>query len=265
MKQLCEDLLAEYRELEDILAHLDEEKWMKMTPSPGWNIKKQICHLAYFDDRAALAASDADKFMEHLQEVLSDAGRFFAMLDDIGKDMSFEELMDWWRRERCKMLEAYASLNPKERLYWYGPPMSALSHATARLMETWAHGQDLFDALRLKRANTDRLRHIAHLGVTTFGWSYRNRGLEVPQTPVRVELSAPSGTVWTWGPEEAAEKIIGPAGDFCLVVVQRRHVDDTGLKIVGETAYDWMLKAQCFAGPPTDGPRPGERVVQLFS
>lgn len=260
MDQICKDLEAEHQELETILAHLDEEKWMRMTPSPGWSIRKQISHLAYFDDRAALAASSAEKFMEHLQEDLSDAARFIQMLEDVGNDMSIDKLMDWWRRERRKMLEAYALLDPKERLFWYGPPMSALSHATARLMETWAHGQDVFDALRIKRTNTDRLRHIAHLGVTTFGWSFQNRGLEPPQAQVHVELTAPSGTVWSWGPEDASEKIAGPAGDFCLVVTQRRHVDDTGLKITGETAYQWMLKAQCFAGPPTDGPEPGKPV-----
>ncbi len=263
MKQICEDLRAEHDALEAVLADLAEEKWMLMTPSPGWNIKDQVRHLAYFDDRAALAASDADAFGKHLQEVMSDLSKFIKMLDDVGKNMSIEELMSWWRRERKKMLEAYAALGKKDRLPWYGPPMSALSHATARLMETWAHGQDVFDALRLKRTNTDRLRHIAHLGVTTFGWSYTNRGLEVPQTQVRVELTAPSGTVWTWGPEDASEKISGPAEDFCLVVAQRRHVDDTRLEVVGDTARDWMLKAQCFAGPPTDGPKAGERVVKL--
>ncbi|HMK65341.1 MAG TPA: maleylpyruvate isomerase family mycothiol-dependent enzyme, partial [Thermodesulfobacteriota bacterium] len=137
---------------------------------------------------------------------------------------------------------------------------SALSFATARLMETWAHGQDVFDALRLKRVNTDRIRHIAHLGVTTFGWSYRNRGLEVPQKSVRVELTAPSGELWTWGPEESSEKITGPADDFCLVVTQRRHLADTALEAKGNVAVDWMSKAQCFAGPATNGPKAGERV-----
>jgi len=263
MKQISEDLRAEHEALDAILEKLDEKQWMIMTPSPGWNIKDQIRHLAYFDDRAALAATDSEKFGKHIEEVMSDLGAFVQMLNDVGRDMSIEELRTWWRRERKKMLEAYAGISPKDRLPWYGPPMSALSHATARLMETWAHGQDVFDALRLKRTNTDRLRHVAHLGVTTFGWSYRNRGLEVPQTPVRVELTAPSGTVWTWGPEDASDKISGPAEDFCLVVAQRRHVDDTQLKTVGETARDWMLKAQCFAGPPTDGPPPGERVVDL--
>ncbi len=260
MKQICEDLRTEHNELDAVVSNLSEEQWMLMTPSPGWNIKNQIRHLAYFDDRAALAATDPDAFMQHIQEVMSDISKFVTMLDEVGKDMPISELLSWWRQERNKMLKAYEGMNPKDRLPWYGPPMSALSHATARLMETWAHGQDVFDALRLKRKNTDRLRHIAHLGVTTFGWSYRNRGLEVPQSSVRVELTSPSGATWTWGPEDASNKINGPAEDFCLVVAQRRHVDDTRLVLTGEIARDWMLKAQCFAGPATDGPPPGERV-----
>ena len=262
MKQICEDLRTEHEELDAALTDLDEEQWMIKTPSPGWNIKDQMRHLAYFDDRAALAASNPDAFGKHLEEVMSDMTAFVNMLDDVGKTMPLPELMDWWRKERKIMLDAFAACGRKDRLPWYGPPMSALSHATARLMETWVHGQDIFDALKLKRTNTDRLRNIAHLGVTTFGWSYKNRGMEPPQVPVRVELTAPSGDVWTWGQEDAADKVSGPAEDFCLIVAQRRHVDDTRIETVGEAARDWMLKAQCFAGPPTDGPPPGERVVE---
>jgi uncharacterized protein (TIGR03084 family) len=262
MKQICEDLRTEHEELDAALSDLDEEQWMIMTPSPGWNIKDQLRHLAYFDDRAALAASDAEAFGKHLEEVMSDMTAFVKMLDDVGKAMPIPELMAWWRKERKIMLDAFAATGRKDRLPWYGPPMSALSHATARLMETWVHGQDIFDALKLKRKNTDRLRNIAHLGVTTFGWSYKNRGMEPPQAPVRVELTAPSGDIWTWGQEDAADKVNGPAEDFCLIVAQRRHVDDTRIETVGDTARDWMLKAQCFAGPPTDGPPPGERVVE---
>jgi uncharacterized protein (TIGR03084 family) len=263
MKQICEDLRTEHEELDAILSDLDEEQWMIMTASFGWNIKDHMCHLAHFDDRAALAASNPAGFMEHLQEIMSDAEAFFIGLEDTGKTMPISELMQWWRTERNKMLEHYAAVGKKERLPWYGPPMSALSHATARLMETWAHGQTIRDALKLKRTNTDRLRHIAHLGVSTFGWSYTNRGMEVPQALVRVELTAPSGNVWTWGPEDTPEKLRGSAEDFCLVVTQSRHVDDTRIETIGETARDWMLKAQCFAGPPTDGPKAGERVVDL--
>ena len=259
MKQICSDLKAEHEALEAILVDLDESKWMIMTPSPGWNIKDQICHLAYFDGRVALSVIDPEAFKKHLEEVMADMNGFMEAMSNLGKDMSITEVMNWWRNERKKMLEAYATIGPKDRLAWYGPPMSALSSATARLMETWAHGQDVYDALKLKRVNADRLRNIAHLGVNTFGWSYINRGLEPPQTQVRVELTSPSGALWAWGPEEATDKIIGPAEDFCLVVAQRRNVDDTRLKISGDIALDWMLKAQCFAGPATDGPKAGER------
>lgn len=259
MKQICGDLKAEHEALEAVLIDLDEKQWMTMTPSPGWNIKDQVCHLAYFDGRVALSVIDAEAFKRHLEEVMTDMGGFMRKLDNLGKDLSIPELIQWWRQERKKMLDAYAEIGPKDRLVWYGPPMSALSSATARLMETWVHGQDIFDALKLKRKNTDRLRHIAHLGVTTFGWSYMNRGLEAPKIQVRVELAAPSGDVWTWGPETAENRIMGPAEDFCLVAAQRRHVGDTMLEVVGDIARDWMEKAQCFAGPATNGPKQGER------
>jgi uncharacterized protein (TIGR03084 family) len=263
MKQICEDLKTEHAALDAIVSNLDGEQWLIMTPSPGWNIKDQVRHLAYFDDRGALSATDPEAFGRHLEEILKDIDGFMKTLHEVGRDMSTQDLLQWWRKERTTMVEAFERCNPKDRLPWYGPPMSALSFVTARLMETWAHGQDIFDALRLKRTNTDRIRHIAHLGVTTFKWSYVNRGLEVPQTLVRVELTAPSGDLWTWGPEEASEKIAGPAEDFCLVVAQRRHVDDTELEVTGEVARDWMTKAQCFAGPATNGPKPGERVIVL--
>jgi uncharacterized protein (TIGR03084 family) len=133
--------------------------------------------------------------------------------------------------------------------------MGAKSFVTARLMETWAHGQDVADALGAERPATDRLRHIAQLGVITRGWTYVNRGVEPPAGDVRVELAAPSGEVWTWGPEDAAGRVTGPALDFCLVVTQRRHVDDTVLLVEGAVARDWLEKAQAFAGPPTDGPQ----------
>ena len=259
MKQICGDLKAEHEALEAVLIGLDEKQWQAMTPSPGWNIKDQVCHLAYFDGRAALSATDPAAFTRHLEDVMKDMNGFMETLDKVGKDLPIADLIQWWRNERNKMLDAYASLGPKDRLVWYGPPMSALSSATARLMETWAHGQDIFDALKLKRTNTDRLRHIAHLGVTTFGWSYINRGMEVPKKQVRVELVAPSGELWIWGPEGVEDKITGPAEDFCLVVAQRRHVGDTRLTVAGDVARDWMEKAQGLAGPATIGPKAGTR------
>lgn len=261
MKAICDDLKAEHDELEGALVDLDENQWLLPTPFLTWQIKDEIRHLAYFDDRAALAATDPEAFNRHLETVISDLEGFDRTLKTVGKEMTVAELMQWWREQRRIMLEALARCTPRDRLPWYGPPMSALSFATARLMETWAHGQDVFDTLHRRRVPTDRLRHIAHLGVKTFGWTYQNRGLEVPEKAVRVVLTAPSGDVWTWGPENGDAQVSGPAEDFCLVVVQRRHVDDTALAVTGAVARDWMLKAQCFAGPPVDGPAPGQRVV----
>ena len=174
------------------------------------------------------------------------------------ENMNYPDLLKWWREERNVLINALARMGPKDRLPWYGPSMSAVSFATARLMETWAHGQDVVDALGVSRLATDRLRHIAHLGNITFGWSFTNRQMEVPQVPVRVELIAPSGELWSWGPEDAGDIIRGSALGFCLVVVQRRHYADTDLIITGETAQKWMTVAQCFAGPPALGPGSGK-------
>lgn len=257
MEKICTDLKAEHGDLGNFLSGLGEKQWQIITPFFDWTIKDQIRHLAYFDDRAALAAVDPEGFSRHITEEIGSPEGLADHIEKVVGDRSVAELSDWWEKKRSEMLTAFRELNPKDRLPWYGPPMSALSFATARLMETWAHGQDVFDGLGQDRIFTDRLRNIAHLGVTTFAWSYINRGLEVPQTQVRVELTAPSGEAWTWGPEDALERILGSAEDFCLVVVRRRHVDATGLKIVGDAARDWMLKAQCFAGPVVDGPEPG--------
>jgi uncharacterized protein (TIGR03084 family) len=136
--------------------------------------------------------------------------------------------------------------------------MGSKSFLTARLMEVWAHGQDIVDTVGAEREPTDRLRHIAQLGFITHGWSYINRGLEAPSDPLRLELTAPSGDTWTFGPDDAPESARGPALDFCLVATQRRHIDDTGLEAT-PGARDWMLLAQAFAGPATDGPAPGTR------
>jgi uncharacterized protein (TIGR03084 family) len=239
------------------VADLDEAGWNTMTPAEGWNIKDQIRHLAYFDDRAKLAATDPEAFKQYLQKSMQDLGSYLKHLENAGKDLTGAQALEWWRKERKALLNAISPMDRKTRLPWYGPDMSVMSSATARLMETWAHGQDIVDALGLTRAPTDRLKHVAHLGVRTFGWSFVNRQMEVPETPVRVELTGPSGDLWTWGPDDAENSVKGPAEDFCLIVVQRRHLDDCDLAVTGEIANQWMLLSQAFAGPPGQGREPG--------
>jgi uncharacterized protein (TIGR03084 family) len=150
------------------------------------------------------------------------------------------------------------NVDPKARLPWYGPDMGAASFITARLMETWSHGLDVLDVVDSDRPDTNRLRHVAFLGVRTRANSYIARGRQPPSTPVRVELTSPSGEEWVLGDNEAADVIRGTATDFCRVVTQRRHVADTNLEVCGPAAEEWMAIAQAFAGPPGQGRRPGE-------
>ncbi len=249
------DLLAEQQALDEIVAPLDADDWRLPTPSPGWSVADQIGHLTYFDGTAALAIADPDAFAQSMAELLR-AADGDAITLAVARSGSAARLLTAWRSNRAVLAETSTTLRDGDRVPWYGPSMGATSFLTARLMETWAHGQDIVDTIGATRRPTDRLRHIANLGVITRGWTYANRQLEVPPVPVRVELTSPGGETWTFGPDDAAESITGPAEDFCLVTTQRRHVADTALVVEGPAAADWMAKAQLFAGPPTDGPPP---------
>ncbi|HSM65769.1 MAG TPA: TIGR03084 family metal-binding protein [Ilumatobacteraceae bacterium] len=261
VSEVLDDLVAEQQALDDVVSSLTPEQWQLSTPSPGWTIADQIGHLAYFDGTAALAITDPTRFSEEMNRLLG-AGTTGGSADDITlapyRAMSPHELLEAWRANREALAAAGSTLEGDTRVAWYGPSMGAKSFLTARLMEAWAHGQDIVDSLDAgaDRPPTDRLRHISQLGFITRGWTYVNRGLDVPTTPVRVVLTAPSGEVWRFGDPGAAESIEGPALDFCLVTTQRRHVDDTDLVVTGAAARDWMERAQLFAGPPTDGPAP---------
>jgi uncharacterized protein (TIGR03084 family) len=256
MKEICRDLAEEGRLIEDLVAGLNEDQWHRVTPFYGWTIKDEIAHIAFFDRMARLSAADSTAFNDLIMEFAKDLANFFQNTMAEGRAKSIPDLLAWWKGERRAMLAALEPLDPKTRLPWQ-LPMSARSLATARLMETWAHGQDIFDALGLKREPARRLRHIAYLGVATFGWSFTCHGRQVPSEPVRVELRGPAGEIWTWGPETATAKIAGDAQDFCLVVTQRRHYQDTHLKLMGEVSQQWMELAQAFAGPPAAGPPAG--------
>jgi uncharacterized protein (TIGR03084 family) len=254
MKEMCKDLTDECQALDAIINDLDEADWNRVTPFYNWTIKDEISHLAYFDRFVRFSATDPKAFEREMEELVKNFEKMFEFTREEGLAMSTSDLLQWWRTGYEAMVAGFLSLDPKTRLPWH-LPMSAKSSATARIMETWAHGQDIVDALGAHRVATDRLRHIAHLGVATFGWSFSCRQLNVPKDPVRVELAAPSGTTWNWGPEDAQNTIRGPAEDFCLVVVQRRHFEDTGLAISGDIARQWMAIAQAFAGPAAEGPK----------
>ncbi len=255
------DLVAEQRALDAVVADLPTEAWDKSTPSPGWTVGDQVGHLTYFDGTATQAIVDPDGFRAAVDALVGVARSGDDAVEDLTlgafRRMSPAELLAAWRDGRDRLASAAVGLANDARVPWYGPSMGGKSFLTARLMEAWAHGQDVVDAVGGHRPATDRLRHIAQLGVITRDWSYANRRMEAPEAEVDVVLEAPSGDTWTWGPGDAADVIRGTAEDFCLVVTQRRHADDTALEMAGDAARDWMVRAQAFAGPPTDGPAAG--------
>lgn len=258
MGALCDDLAAEQEVLDALVAPLDEAGWATPTPAEGWDVRDQIAHLAYFDGAAVLAATDPAAFQRDLDDARAGGDALMARVVAEGRSRSGGAVLAWWRAERARFQPVFRRLDPSSRVPWFGPPMSAASKVTARLMETWAHGQDVADALGATREPTARLRHVAHIAVGARPFSYLVRGLDPPAAPVRVELDAPSGDRWTWGPEDAADAVAGPALDFCLVLTRRRHVADTALVATGPLAEEWLAIGQAFAGPPGDGRRPGQ-------
>jgi uncharacterized protein (TIGR03084 family) len=255
VKAIVDDLAAEHADLDRIVANIEPAGWERPTPSPGWAVRDQIGHLWYFDRAAVLAVADADAFRRSAEQRISDPAGLDAPLAD-SRRLAPDALLASWRRDRARLLDALAPLDPSTRLPWYGPDLGAKMFATARLMETWAHGQDVADALGARRVPTPRLRHVAHLGVRTRRFSYAVRGRSAPDGDVRVELRGPSGEEWTWG-ESEGDIVRGDALDFCLVVTQRRHRVDTALIITGPLAEEWMALAQAYAGPPGEGRAPG--------
>lgn len=253
MRDLINDLGAEQKDLDGVLTGLDDATWDTVTPSEPWTIRDTVSHVAFFDEKETQAISDPDAFAAEINDRLTNGvDSYMALGIDRGRALTSPQVLDWWRTARTAELKAFEGLDPGHQLPWFGPPMKARSAVIARLMETWAHGQDVADALGIARVPTDRLFHIAELGVKTFSWSYLNRGLEVPAERVRVALRGPSGSTRVWN-DPMSNSITGPVDEFCLVVTQRRNYRDTSLVIEGKVARSWMEVAQIFAGPPGSG------------
>ncbi|MFR9777425.1 TIGR03084 family metal-binding protein [Micromonospora sp. MS34] len=252
---LLADMAAESEQLDALVAALPPEGWARSTPAPGWTVAHQIAHLAWTDEMARLAATDVEAFFASIAAA-PDPTR---LVDDGAESFLAPpaELLTRWRDGRTALAAILAAMLPGEKIAWYGTRMSPASMATARIMETWAHGEDVADALGVTRTPTDRLRHIAHLGFRTLGHGFAAHGRPAPTAPVRLELSAPDNTtVWEFGPADAADRVTGPALDFCLLVAQRRHRADLALVATGPVADEWLDVAQAFAGPAGAGREP---------
>ena len=258
MGALGDDLLAERAGLDAVLATLDEATWTAPTPSAGWTILDQITHLAYFDDAARLAIEDPDAFRTWRAQAV-DVAAFVDAITERTRSVDGPEARAWLQRAGHDLVAVARRAPMERRVPWYGPDMSLASAITARIMETWAHGVDVTDTVGVAPQATQRLRHVAFIGATAFANSFVSHRRPVPSERVRVVLDAPDGATWTFGPSEedaGGNLVTGPALDFCLVVTQRRHRDDTALTATAGVADEWLSIAQAFAGPAGPGRAP---------
>ena len=253
---IVDDLRAESDALDELVADLPAQRWTTATPAAGWTIAHQIAHLLWTDRVALIAVEDEPGFTAVLGAAAEDPSGFVDVAAEELAATPPGELLADWRATRAALHDALLTVAEGRKLPWFGPPMSAASMATARLMETWAHGLDVADALGVTRAPTARLRSIAHIGVRTRDFAFAVHGLTPPAAPFHVKLSAPAGApddMWTWGPEDAEQRVTGSAEHFCMLVTQRRPRAALDVRAEGPDAEQWLGIAQAFAGPPGAG------------
>ncbi len=262
----AQDFRAESDSLYELLKECKEPAYSDPTLFKHWSTNQVLRHLHMWNWAASLALTDTGAFVEFYERASAQMREGIPMSEverEFCADESGRKLLETWRQTYGQCADRFHDADPKARLKWAGPDMSARSSITARQMETWAHGQAVFDLLGVERQDEDRIRNIAFLGMNTFGWSFVNRGQEVPAEAPRVVLSAPSGDTWEWHPQSGSGLIEGRATEFCQVVTQTRNIADTSLKVQGEAAKRWMDQAQCFAGPPETPPAPGTRHIKI--
>ncbi|MEM9355495.1 MAG: TIGR03084 family metal-binding protein [Pseudomonadota bacterium] len=258
-----DDFREEAQDLASLLGPISEGDWDLETTFKAWTINDVVQHLHFSDQMAFLSATDEDAYYEFrgaLTAARENGGTMQSHTREMMGHIRGKQLLETWKDGMEKLCDALSSKGPETRFKWSGPDMGIRMFATARQMETWAHGQEIYDVLGKKRVNSDRLKNVAVIGVKTYGWTFANRKMEPPGEPPYVRLEAPSGDTWEWNETNTTDSVIGSAVDFCQVVTQVRNIADTKIETKGEAAKQWMAIAQCFAGPPENPPVPGSRV-----
>ncbi len=264
MLEQASDFRDESEALYRLLSPLSDDEFEEPTQFKQWTATDVLGHLHIWNEAANLSLTDENGFLAFMKDVMGalQAGDLHGFERERRDGLSGKALLEAWWEFCVTMSGHFETADAKRRVKWAGSDMSVRSSITARLMETWAHGQALYDLFGSLRVDSDRIQNIAVLGVNTFGWAYKNRGLAIPDAVPMVRLTAPSGDTWEWNAENTMGCIEGSATEFCQVVTQVRNIADTTLDVRDETATQWMSIAQCFAGPPIDPPAPGTRFAR---
>jgi uncharacterized protein (TIGR03084 family) len=260
--QQIADLREEGAELHALLAGLADADWERETLFKRWTINDIVQHLHFGDEMGMASLRGPDDFTALMADVRAQRETGLTRVEETRKrlgDPRGHALLSLWKGHLDTLCDALEARDPAARITWAGPDMSVRMFATARQMEIWAHAQAIWDVLGLERGCAERLQNIAVICVKTFGWTFVNRKLPVPETVPHVRLTAPSGTVWEWNDPASPSAVEGDAVAFCQVCTQTRNIADTDLVVRGDAAERWMALAQCFAGPPEDPPAPGLR------
>jgi uncharacterized protein (TIGR03084 family) len=246
------DLREEGNALYALLETLGPTDWGRNTPFKNWTVNDVLVHLHASDRLAVLSLQDPAGFKAQM--------RGNSRAEEPYEMPAGAALVQRWREYFEEMCRLLGNADPTLRLPWVGPDMGVKMFTTARQMETWAHGQDIYDLMKAERTHTDRIKNIAFIGVRTFGWTFANRGLPIPDAVPYVRLKAPSGVIWEWNEPSGPNRVEGSAVEFCHVVTQGRNIADCNLTVEGVAATRWMAIAQCFAGGPEDPPKAGART-----
>ena len=265
MQQVVADFIDECETLEQLLLSAKPDDWTRQTQFLSWTLESVLLHLHFWNsalDTALLQPEEFAKLIAQVGEALPNGG--LRALEDSAIKPRGEELFEEWRSGFRQMQSRWSALDPKQRVAWAGPSMSVRSAITARQMETWAHGQEIFDLLGQQRQEADRLKNIVMLCVNTYDWSFKVRGREAPGPMPQLKLQSPSGLLWEFGQSDGINSISGSAVGFAQVNAQTRNAADTDLVVSGPIATDWMANAQCFAGPPEQPPVAGSRHRNVY-
>jgi len=263
--QVASDFQAECETISIFLDRLNDEDFSRETGFKSWTIDMILRHLHVWNKAAFLSLTDEDALQSLLNQAKPRAakGEFPLFESEYLDGLSGQSLLRAWYAFIPELAAAFSEVDPKQRLPWAGPSMSARSSITARLMETWAHVQAIYDEMGVVRQSSDAIKNIVVLGHNTYGWTFKNRELEIPAPVPQLRLVAPSGAEWTMGEDAGEEFVAGSAEEFCQVVTQTRNIADTSLELSGDNARHWMSIAQCFAGPAVDPPPTGARRMRV--